>query len=69
MARKNVVALVALAILPSATVASEAQVFPGFGVGLGDWALSATPGRPPVFTRTWDSGNSSTASPRFNSPR
>jgi hypothetical protein len=49
MARKNVVALVALAILLSATVASEAQVFPGFGVGLGDWALSPTPGRAPGF--------------------
>jgi len=49
MVKKHVVALVALAILLAATVASEAQVFPGFGVGLGNWAWSATPGRAPGF--------------------
>lgn len=49
MVKKNVVALVALVILVTATVVSHAQVLPGFGIGLGNWAVTATPVRVPGF--------------------
>ena len=69
MVKKNVVALVALVILLTATVVSEAQVLPGLGFGSGNWGVIATPAAPPVFTRTWGSRNSSTVLQRIQSQR